>query len=414
MGFLELAFALKFLSVTDIAWFPGDPRLFNFDTVVCAYIALAAACALHLFGIFRLDHDEPQPAIGPIRMIFGAMFLGLAVYLSPLLFGIQPKGLVMESIVGFLPVNFDTTRGQGTGRGAGEGNWLQDDYKAAWTLAKKENKRILIDFTGVNCANCRINERNVFTDPEVANRFKNFICLKLYTDYPPDPKLRPDEVAAKAALQQGYQSGLGLDLAQPTYAIIEPDGKEPFDGDKLQAKLIDSRAGVVQKADFLKFLSQGGADTTPKTAWIEDDYQRAWKLATEKKKPILIEFLGINDANVRLNERNVLRSPEVVAELDKYVGLKLHIDSVPDPRLRPDEASAVAGRHRDYQVGLGLDLADPAYAIIEPNDAGPYEGRKLRAKLLDSRAGIIQAADFVRFLRREGVQRADAADLGGR
>ena len=255
----------------------------------------------------------------------------------------------------------------------------------------------------------------MFTDPEVANRFKNFVCVKLYTDVSPDPKLRPDQALAKAVLQQEYQKSLGLDLAQPTYAIIEP-GKEPFeplDAERLQAKLIDSRAGVVQKGDFLKFLSRDGADTTTKTAWIQDDYERAWKLAVETNKPIFVEFAGVNDANGRVNERNVLRAPKVAAEFDKYVCLKLYIDKVRDPRLRADEALAIAQRHRKYQEGLGLGSTEPTYAIIEPSDLGPYEGDKLRAKLIDSRPGIIQVADFVHFLRREGLQRADAGRIGG-
>jgi thiol:disulfide interchange protein len=407
MGFLEIAFALKFLAVTDIAWFPGDPRIFNFDTILCAYIALAVACALHLFGMFRLDHDDPISDIGPIRMVFATMFLGLAAYLAPLLFGIQPKGVIMDGIVSFLPVNFDTTRGQGGGRGAGEGIWLQDDYKAAWALARKENKRILIDFTGVNCANCRINERNVFTDPEVANRFKNFVCVKLYTDIAPDPQLRPDQAKARAMLQQGYQTGLGLELAQPTYAIIEPNREQAFDGDRLQAKLIDSRNGVVQKADFLKFLSRDGEDAR-KTAWIQDDFGAAWRLAKEQKKPIFIEFTGVNSANCRLNERNVLLAPEVVPEFGKYVSVKLFTDVVPDPGLKLDEARVRAQKQLQLQADLGLEFAQPTYALVEPIGSGPFDNGKPQVRVLDSRNGIQQAAGFIRFLRQTESLRGDA------
>ena len=111
----------------------------------------------------------------------------------------------------------------------------------------------------------------MFTDSEVANHFKNFVCLKLYTDISPDPRLRPDQARAKASLQQGFQTGLGLDLAQPTYAIIEPDRKQAFvDDDKkqLQAKLVDSRNGVVQKADFLRFLREDG-DAARKVAMAD-------------------------------------------------------------------------------------------------------------------------------------------------
>jgi thiol:disulfide interchange protein DsbD len=281
MGFLEVAFALKFLSFTDLAWFPGNPQIFNYDTTVCAYIALSVACSLHLFGIFRLDHDDPQPAIGPIRMIFASVFLGLAVYMAPLLFGVHPKGAVMEAIEAFLPVTFDseTVRPDpsrpGTASQGSNSIWIVDDYKKAWTKAKDEKKRILIDFTGQWCLNCRLNERNVFTDPSVADGFRKYVCVKLYTDEVPDPKLQVDQRKAKAASQLAYQEGLGLAPAQPTYAIIEPDADQAFDGTNLKARLLDSRSALVEKQDFLKFLRKNVEEPAAKAAWKQEEVQRA-------------------------------------------------------------------------------------------------------------------------------------------
>jgi hypothetical protein len=178
----------------------------------------------------------------------------------------------MEGIVIFLPDNFDKTRGSsGGGReGGGESLWLENDYPAAWAQAKKENKRILIDFTGQWCINCRTNERTVFKDPEVIDGFKKFVCVKLYTDQIPDPKLRYAQAVEKAIVQRGYQDGLGLELAQPTYAIIDPDVGQPFNEThtKLQARLIASRSGVVEKQDFLRFL-RDDVGATRKVAMAE-------------------------------------------------------------------------------------------------------------------------------------------------
>src|SRR5260370_33800087 len=58
MGFVEIALALKFLANTDIAWNPGAPKFFNYETVFCAWIALSIGCGLCLFGFFLLPHDS--------------------------------------------------------------------------------------------------------------------------------------------------------------------------------------------------------------------------------------------------------------------------------------------------------------------------------------------------------------------
>ena len=264
MGFLEIGAALKFLSNTDLAWFPGNPRLFNYDTVLCAWIALAFACALYLFSLIKLDHDDPEPQIGPVRMVFGCLFLGLSFYLLPLLFGMTPKGVVMEGLISFLPLNLDTTRGQSGTGGQEAAPFIHDDYPEAWEVAKKQNKLIFIDFTGQNCANCRENERNVFPNREVIAALKNYVCVKIFTDIVPDPKLKPAEAQAKAQEQLKYQTSLGLGFAQPTYAIVQPDRQQPFEGEGLKARLIDKRDGkIFDVPDFIRFLQEPAKANPP-------------------------------------------------------------------------------------------------------------------------------------------------------
>ncbi len=103
MGFLEIGAALKFLANTDLFFNPGNPRIFNFDTVLCAWIALSFACGLYLIGVFRLPHDDPTPCIGVPRMMFATIFFGLTVYLAPALFGMRLTGIVGENVIAFLP-----------------------------------------------------------------------------------------------------------------------------------------------------------------------------------------------------------------------------------------------------------------------------------------------------------------------
>src|SRR5262249_36501180 len=83
MGFIEVAAAFKFLSIADAALNPGNPRWFTYDTVLCSWIALSAACGFYLLGLFRLPHDTPQEHIGVPRLLFAMTFLGLSLYLLP-------------------------------------------------------------------------------------------------------------------------------------------------------------------------------------------------------------------------------------------------------------------------------------------------------------------------------------------
>src|SRR5262249_47262282 len=159
--------------------------------------------------------------------------------------------------------------------------------------------------------------------------------------------------------------------------------------------------------DFLKFLSKVG-ESTPKSAWIQDDWEAARKLAMETNKPIFIDFCSVNDANGRLNERRVFLVPEVATAFEKFVRVKLYTDVIPDSRLRRDEAMTLAERQHEMQQSLGLEAYAPMYAIVEPTDIGPGARNRLRAKLVDHRSGILETADFVRFLRREGPPLAAA------
>ncbi len=236
MGFLEIGAALKFLANTDLFWFPGNPMLFNYDTVLCSWIALSLACSLYLFGVFHLDHDSPDGHIGVPRMIFACLFLGMSLYLTPLMFGLTPQGAVMEGAVSFLPPNL---------KKHSEIPWIEDDYQAAWKEAVKQHKLIFIDFTGQNCANCRSNERNAFTKPIVVRELKEYVCLQLFTDSVPNPDLTPRKAREQALMQQAWQIGLVKDVTNPLYVIFEPDAGQPFENGMLKGRVVNTHRGLI-------------------------------------------------------------------------------------------------------------------------------------------------------------------------
>ena len=255
MGFLELGAALKFLANADIAFFPGNPRLFNYDTVLCAWIALSFACGLYLLGVYRLPHDDVGDHIGVPRMIFATIFFGLTIYMFPLLRGDKPAGMVGEGLVAFLPPSFQTRSGGGGPGNPGEEHlpWHLD-YLDGWKDAVKENKLIFIDFTGVNCTNCRDNEQNVFPKKDVFAGLQQYVRVQLYTDIVPNTKLSAAEAKSQADRNAAWRDDIA-DPTNPSYIIFRPDPKEPFRDGKLNGEVLARRNGkIFDVSDFVAFL----------------------------------------------------------------------------------------------------------------------------------------------------------------
>jgi thiol:disulfide interchange protein DsbD len=141
MGFLELAAAFKFVRAAELNLL-GKSDYFTFDLVLGVYVALAVACGLYLFNVYRLPHDhEAAESIGVPRLIFGLVFLSFAFYLLPGLFkddkgqSQKPRGVAYEWVSSFLlPDN---------------GSDWRTDLGAALALAEREKKPLFIDFTGL-------------------------------------------------------------------------------------------------------------------------------------------------------------------------------------------------------------------------------------------------------------------------
>jgi thiol:disulfide interchange protein DsbD len=258
MGFLEFAAALKFLANTDMAWNPGDPLFFTYETVLCAWIALSVACGLYLFGVFRLPHDSPNESIGVIRMLFAALFIGLAVHMVPAMWRDTPQGIIGKGLVAFLPLDTRTET---------DFTWhrkFEDGWKEA-TSDPAKVKPIFIDFTGVNCTNCRDNEKNVFTLPSVRGYLKDYVRVQLYTDTVPEKGLSATEAAEQAERNSNLQGETFGDISNPFYAIILPDSsaapfvETPEGKFKLNGKILGTRKGKIPSnmvKDFEDFLKQ--------------------------------------------------------------------------------------------------------------------------------------------------------------
>jgi thiol:disulfide interchange protein DsbD len=263
MGFLELAAALKFFRTAELRLL-AVPEFFTYDLVLGLWVALSVVCGLYLLNIIRLPHDEPQEAVGVGRMLSGFLFLGLGFYLLPGLFKSgpeserqRPSGAVFAWIDAFLLP--EPT--QSPGDLAWGVNLPQAIAKAREERAKNNQRQfIFVDFTGVTCTNCKYNERNIFTKPEVRDLFKQFsrlvqmytdeVPVKFYTSTPGDGQ-RELEAAANLAFQKQQFRTEQL----PLYVILEPlpDGEVAVVGVYQEGKINNVEAF----ADFLRKPFQG-------------------------------------------------------------------------------------------------------------------------------------------------------------
>src|SRR3954471_560873 len=242
---VEIGAAFKFLNTAELAYVTPENAWFDAHVVLTSWIALSAVWGLYLLGIFRTDPDHDEVKVGPGRLVFGSFFLGMALYMAPALFGRPPQSLVWDRlIVGILPPDSSEFNPVALAGGGGEGGQPaaaevqassndpataeREEKKAhgvlwgmsldqARELAAKEKKPILIDFTGVNCANCRLMEKRVLPRPEIVDLLKQFVTVQLYTDFVPIASITADDRKKLAERNQETQLNLAQEATNPFY-----------------------------------------------------------------------------------------------------------------------------------------------------------------------------------------------------
>ncbi len=236
MGFLEIAAAMKFLSNADLVW---GWNIFTHDVVLATWVAVALVIAIYLLGKFTLSHDSPIVPGAPLgagRVVSATAFLGLALWLGT---GLLGKSL--GTLQSFLPPP-DANASVVGAKNPGDVKlaWTTNDLPAVVALAKNENKRVFIDYTGYTCTNCRWMEANMFTRPEIKSVLNKFALAKLYTDGEGEPYEQ----------QQAQQQELYGTVALPLYVVLDGDGKT-----------IATFPGMTRKPEeFLAFLEKAQAN----------------------------------------------------------------------------------------------------------------------------------------------------------
>lgn len=219
MGFLEIAAALKFLSNVDLVWTTlyttsegsiNYGTIFSREIVLAMWVIIAFAIGLYILGIYKFKFDSPVKKITPVRLILAFLFFALGVYLTT---GILGKKL--GELESFLPPKNAESRLNVLGDKDAELKFIKNDIEKALEIARQENKKVFVDFTGYTCTNCRWMEANMFPQPEVRNEMEKFVLVSLYTDGEGEIYYR----------QQQFQEKTFKTVALPYYAIFNADGK---------------------------------------------------------------------------------------------------------------------------------------------------------------------------------------------
>ena len=249
LGFIELAFALKFFSVADLAY---GWHLLDREVFLSLWIVIFALLGAYLCGWLKFQSDEIGGEINkpmPVVCIMGGLVsLAFAIYMVPGLWGAPCK-----AVSAFAPPM--NTQDFNINTKVVEAKFT--DYDEGMAAAKAQGKPVLIDFTGFGCVNCRKMEAAVWTDAKVADMLSDdFVLISLYVD-DKTPLKEPFEVTdangntktlrtvgAKWSYLQSSKFGAN---AQPFYVVLDNNGKP----------LTSSRAYDEDIAEYIKFLKKG-------------------------------------------------------------------------------------------------------------------------------------------------------------
>jgi thiol:disulfide interchange protein len=273
LGFLELAFAFKFLSVADQTYHWG---ILDRHVYISIWIVIFTLLGFYLIGKIQLPHDSPVEKISVTRLLFSILTFSFVIYLIPGMFGAPLKALS-----GYLPPqsthDFDLNEliraNSGGGQVASNSNICEPpkyanmlhlphgltgyfDLDQALECSSELGKPIFIDFTGHGCVNCREMEANVWAAPEVLERLKNdFIVVALYVD---DKYVLPEEDWIVSEYDSKVKKSIGrinADLqitkfnnnAQPYYCLVDENGE----------LLVEPKAYDLDIQNFVRFLDSG-------------------------------------------------------------------------------------------------------------------------------------------------------------
>ncbi len=245
LGFIELAFALKFLSVADLAygWHILDREVF-----ISLWIVIFGLMGIYLMGWLKFPHDDAEHRTNVPQFFLGMISLAFTVYMIPGLWGAP-----LKAISAFAPPL--NTQDFNLYSHAVEAEYT--DYEAGMAAAKAEGKPVMVDFTGFGCVNCRKMEAAVWTDARVADMLtKDYVLISLYVDDKtplPEPQTVTENDGTQTVIRTvgdrwSYlqRSKVGANT-QPFYVLLDNEGT-PINGSRSYDEDIE---------EYIKYLEEG-------------------------------------------------------------------------------------------------------------------------------------------------------------
>lgn len=266
LGFLELALALKFLSIADQAY---HWHILDREIYLALWIVIFTLMGFYLLGKIKMPHDSESKGTSVLGLVLAIITFSFVVYLIPGMFGAP-----LKILSGYLPpltsqdFNLSSAASNPTKSTICEPPKYADDlhfphglqgyfdYDQALDCAKSQNKPVFIDFTGHGCVNCREMEARVWSDPKVLTRLQNdFVLLALYVD---DKTELPESEWYRSSYDDKIKKTIGKqnadfqitrfqNNAQPYYVILDTNGE----------LLLPPKAYDLNIANFVEFLEQG-------------------------------------------------------------------------------------------------------------------------------------------------------------
>lgn len=244
LGFIELAFALKFLSVADLAY---GWHILDRETFVSLWIVIFGLLGIYLLGWLKFPHDDPEHRTNVPQFFLAMISLAFAIYMIPGLWGAP-----LKAISAFAPPM--NTQDFNLQKSAVEAKYT--DYDEGMAAAARMGKPVMVDFTGFGCVNCRKMEAAVWTDPTVAEILNDkYVLISLYVD-DKTPLAVPMQVTENGQQRTLRTVGdkwsylqrtkVGANT-QPVYVLLDNNGK-PLNGSRSYDEDIN---------EYVKFLRTG-------------------------------------------------------------------------------------------------------------------------------------------------------------
>jgi thiol:disulfide interchange protein DsbD len=319
MGFIEIAAALKFLSNADLTWTWG---VLTYEVFLILWSLLALGTGIYLLGKIRFPHDTPVKKYSTMRIGLATLFLATGCYLVVAAFGKAPLGIMTA----YVPPNPYPVR-------------LTDTWEDGLAAAKKSQKPIFFDFTGITCTNCRRMESNMFKRDVIRKLMDKFVVVQLYTDV----GKTPEQVIAKEKNSK-VQSERFDNETLPFYVIVTPDDKVLAQFDKGYTEDTDEFKAFLQKGLLVQAVKE-----TP-------DWQSGLAVARKEGKPMFFNF------------ENGCESALVKTEAESFKRIKvdeLKVDDLLKNFIRLDVQNCAHDEREAPAASDPLKAAvNPFYAIV--------------------------------------------------